>query len=182
MDLTKKHCVPCEGGTKPFDSKEIKKYLSLLKTEWELIEEPEKKIRKKDMQGHHEGMARIHQIVGHFRPEIDQTEQVALIILRPHGAVAEPGPGPVHLASEQNRQQQQYQKIIILRHREFPGRRLKSPEKKVQQADAQDQAHIAGSQKDVVGHDLEDAELVEEFQMADDQQQQGGMKQEQKDP
>ena len=47
MDLTKKKCEPCEGGTKPFDEAEVRKYLSLLKTEWELIDEEEKKIRKK---------------------------------------------------------------------------------------------------------------------------------------
>ena len=40
MDLTKKKCKPCEGGTKPFDKTETKKYLSLLKTEWELKESP----------------------------------------------------------------------------------------------------------------------------------------------
>lgn len=58
MDLTKKKCEPCEGGTKPFDKSEAEKYLSMLKTEWELIEEEppspeasasqrEMKIRKK---------------------------------------------------------------------------------------------------------------------------------------
>ena len=47
MDLTKKKCEPCEGGTKPFDVHESEKYLSILKTEWELIDEDEKKIRKK---------------------------------------------------------------------------------------------------------------------------------------
>ena len=58
MDLTKKKCEPCEGGTKPFDKKEAEKYLSMLKTEWELVEEEppspeasasqgEMKIRKK---------------------------------------------------------------------------------------------------------------------------------------
>lgn len=47
MDLTKKKCEPCEGGTKPFDKEEAQKYLSLLKTIWDLIEEDELKIRKK---------------------------------------------------------------------------------------------------------------------------------------
>ena len=47
MDLTKKHCEPCEGGTKPFDRQEAEKYLKVLKTEWELVDEEEKKIRKK---------------------------------------------------------------------------------------------------------------------------------------
>jgi 4a-hydroxytetrahydrobiopterin dehydratase len=47
MDLTKKKCEPCEGGTKPFNKNEAQKYLPLLKTEWELVEEDEFKIRKK---------------------------------------------------------------------------------------------------------------------------------------
>ncbi len=34
--LTKGQCVPCEGGTKPMDKKEIKTYLSLLKTPWKV--------------------------------------------------------------------------------------------------------------------------------------------------
>ena len=47
MDLTQKHCEPCEGETKPFDKQEAEKYLSLLKTKWELVEDEEMKIRKK---------------------------------------------------------------------------------------------------------------------------------------
>lgn len=47
MDLTKQKCEPCEGGTKPFDEKEAEKYLSILKTQWELIRDDEMKIRKK---------------------------------------------------------------------------------------------------------------------------------------
>lgn len=39
MNLAQKKCVPCEGGTKPFTSKEIKTYLSYLKTPWEVLEE-----------------------------------------------------------------------------------------------------------------------------------------------
>ncbi len=31
MDLHNKKCVPCEGGTKPFDTDEINKYLSIVK-------------------------------------------------------------------------------------------------------------------------------------------------------
>jgi len=43
MDLTKQKCVPCEGGTKPFDKKETDKYLSMVKG-WSVDEE--KKIKK----------------------------------------------------------------------------------------------------------------------------------------
>lgn len=45
MDLTKKHCKPCEGGTKPFTKEVAEKYLSDLDG-WELIEDDEFKIRK----------------------------------------------------------------------------------------------------------------------------------------
>lgn len=44
--LVKGHCVPCEGGTKPMEEEEIKTYLSLLKTPWE-VSEDSKKISKK---------------------------------------------------------------------------------------------------------------------------------------
>lgn len=43
--LTKGHCVPCEGGTQPLTPEEIAKYLSLLKTSWDVIES--KEIQKK---------------------------------------------------------------------------------------------------------------------------------------
>ena len=38
MDLTKKHCVPCEGGTKPFTKKQAQEYLKMTK-DWELLED-----------------------------------------------------------------------------------------------------------------------------------------------
>ncbi len=43
MDLHNKKCVPCEGGTKPFDKNEIDKYLSIVK-DWNV--EENKKIAK----------------------------------------------------------------------------------------------------------------------------------------
>lgn len=44
MDLTQKKCVPCEAGTPPLKEDEIQKYLSMLKTSWEI--EDNKKIKK----------------------------------------------------------------------------------------------------------------------------------------
>ena len=41
QDLTKKHCVPCEGGTKPLEKEEIAKYLTLLKTPWTVADNKE---------------------------------------------------------------------------------------------------------------------------------------------
>ena len=35
-DLTKRHCVPCEGGTAPFTKKEAEKYLEIV-SNWELL-------------------------------------------------------------------------------------------------------------------------------------------------
>ena len=43
--LSHQKCVPCEGGTKPFDSSEIATYMSYLKTPWDLDDE-NKKIKK----------------------------------------------------------------------------------------------------------------------------------------
>lgn len=47
MDLTKKKCEPCEGGTRPFDKAEAEKHLLMLKTKWDFIQDKEFKIRKK---------------------------------------------------------------------------------------------------------------------------------------
>lgn len=44
MDLTKKHCVPCEGGVEPYTRKKIEEYIKLLDDKWEVIDD--KKIRK----------------------------------------------------------------------------------------------------------------------------------------
>lgn len=33
-DLTKKKCVPCEGGTSPLKLEEVASYMKLLKTSW----------------------------------------------------------------------------------------------------------------------------------------------------
>lgn len=43
MDLVSKHCVPCEGGTKPLDKKDIQKYQAVLTISWEVLED--KKIK-----------------------------------------------------------------------------------------------------------------------------------------
>jgi len=43
--LTKGHCVPCEGGTTPLTRKETEVYLSLLKTPWE-VKNNNKQIEK----------------------------------------------------------------------------------------------------------------------------------------
>ncbi len=45
MDLTQKKCIPCEAGTPPLKKDEVEKYLSQLKTSWEVLENT--KIKKK---------------------------------------------------------------------------------------------------------------------------------------
>ncbi len=45
-DLTKQHCVPCEGGTEPFSKKEATKYLKVA-NDWELILGKPMKIARK---------------------------------------------------------------------------------------------------------------------------------------
>lgn len=45
MDLSKKHCVPCEGGTPPFSEKQEDEYFGKVKG-WSLIRDGEHKIRK----------------------------------------------------------------------------------------------------------------------------------------
>lgn len=44
--LSKGHCVPCEGGTQPLTDVEVATYLTLLKTPWHVSDEG-KKIEKK---------------------------------------------------------------------------------------------------------------------------------------
>ena len=45
MDLSKKHCVPCEGGTPPFTEAQEDEYLKKV-DKWSLIRDTEHKIRK----------------------------------------------------------------------------------------------------------------------------------------
>jgi len=42
--LSEKHCVPCEGGMPAFGKKQITKYKSQLKSNWEVLND--KKLRK----------------------------------------------------------------------------------------------------------------------------------------
>ena len=46
VDLSKKHCVPCEGGTKPFTKAKTKEYLKMTR-DWELLDEKPMKIQRK---------------------------------------------------------------------------------------------------------------------------------------
>ena len=41
QDLSKKHCVPCEGSAKPLDKEEIAKYLLQLKSSWAIVDDKE---------------------------------------------------------------------------------------------------------------------------------------------
>lgn len=45
MDLAKKHCVPCEGGTPPFSNSEENENLAKING-WSLIRDTEHKLRK----------------------------------------------------------------------------------------------------------------------------------------
>ncbi|MEX2007537.1 MAG: 4a-hydroxytetrahydrobiopterin dehydratase [Candidatus Levyibacteriota bacterium] len=45
MDLIRKHCVPCEGGTPPFSEAEEDQYLGKV-SNWSLIRDTEHKLRK----------------------------------------------------------------------------------------------------------------------------------------
>lgn len=37
-DLTKKHCVPCEGGDDPFDKEQVDTYKGLLNLDWDIVD------------------------------------------------------------------------------------------------------------------------------------------------
>lgn len=70
MDLTSKKCVPCEGGTKPFDKNEIATYMSYLKIPWELDDEDKKIKRKFEFKDFKEAMVFVN-----FVAEIAEEEQ-----------------------------------------------------------------------------------------------------------
>src|SRR3990167_8636983 len=62
MDLTKKKCEPCEGGTKPFGSEEIETYMTYLKTLWEVSEDLKKIERKFKFKDFKEAMGFVNKI------------------------------------------------------------------------------------------------------------------------
>lgn len=45
MDLTSKHCIPCEGGVPPFTSEEIGKYKEEISSDWQVLDN--KKLERK---------------------------------------------------------------------------------------------------------------------------------------
>jgi len=38
MDLSKKKCIPCEGGVPPLNEKEVSEYIKLISDDWKVIE------------------------------------------------------------------------------------------------------------------------------------------------
>ena len=46
MDLTQKHCVPCEGGIDPFTKEQAQEYLKAVEG-WDILDEQELKIQRK---------------------------------------------------------------------------------------------------------------------------------------
>lgn len=38
MDLSKKKCIPCEGGIAPLDSKEVAEYRKQIQADWKITE------------------------------------------------------------------------------------------------------------------------------------------------
>ncbi len=60
MDLHNKKCVPCEGGTKPFDKNEIDKYLSIVK-DWN-VEENKKIIKSFKFTDFKEALSFVNQV------------------------------------------------------------------------------------------------------------------------
>ncbi len=60
-DLQEKKCVPCEGGTKPFDNNEILKYAKQLPVGWRVLEN--KKLRKEfPFENFKKGMAFVNKV------------------------------------------------------------------------------------------------------------------------
>ena len=63
MDLTSKKCVPCEGGVLPLIGKELARYMSELKTSWELFNN--KKIKKEfKFKDFKEAMVFVNEVAG----------------------------------------------------------------------------------------------------------------------
>ncbi|MEK7616805.1 MAG: 4a-hydroxytetrahydrobiopterin dehydratase [Patescibacteria group bacterium] len=46
MNLTKKHCVPCEGGIDPYTKREAEEYLKAVEG-WYLVDEQPMKLQRK---------------------------------------------------------------------------------------------------------------------------------------
>lgn len=62
--LVKGHCVPCEGGTKPMEKKEIGTYLSLLKTPWEVSSDSKSISKHYKFKDFKEAMKFVNKIAG----------------------------------------------------------------------------------------------------------------------
>ena len=97
-------------------------------------------------------------------------------------AVAIPAAGPVHLAAEEHDQEQQDQQVVVFRNGQVPYRRLKPPKQEIEQGYGGQQPDKALAEENLVGNDLQDFELAEQFEVADDQQQQADMKHDEKNP
>jgi len=144
--------------------------------------EHEKKICEEDVQDQHKGMAGKGNTGWQVWLQIEETGEVRSIVFDGQAIIFIPGSRPIHLTTKKNGQKEQDEEIVILRHRDLSIWRHKTPEEKVDQSNAKDQANKAPAQEHPMFYDLKDLEFPDEFQMTDDQKQKGDMEEHQKDP
>jgi hypothetical protein len=145
-------------------------------------EKDQKKIRKEHMQNNHEGVTRHQHIVGDHGLELHQAHQVFPIIVRDQAVIFIPPSCPIHFASEDDGEEQQDQKIVIFWDRQLPVWRCETPEQEIQQANGQDQADDAVAQEYFMRDDLDEIELPNQLEMADNEKQEGDVEEHQKNP
>ncbi len=62
MDLTTKKCVPCEGGVPPFTPSQIEEYKKEVSSEWEVIEDNHKLMRKFKFEDFRKAMGFVNKV------------------------------------------------------------------------------------------------------------------------
>ena len=64
MDLTKKKCLPCQGGESKLKPSEIEKYLSEINTNWKLKGPPDKIVKEFEFKDFMEAIDFVNKVAG----------------------------------------------------------------------------------------------------------------------
>ena len=85
--------------------------------------ENKKEIGQQGVQHQHESVARKNNIVGEFRSERKQADEILAIVFHGELFIKIDPPGPIHLAAEDDDQKEQDEQVVIFGYGKFLNRR-----------------------------------------------------------
>ncbi len=127
-------------------------------------------------------MAGEHHGVGHCRLEQKDAREIGPVVIDRELAITVPSSRPVHLAPENNGEEEENEQVVVFGNRELPHRRFEPPEQKKEKAQGENQTDEAAPEEHLVGDHLEHLELGQELEVTDDEEEKGHVKEHEERP